>query len=156
MGKLRKDFTNLEFDTIEDFALAVNKEISEIVTVDIECTDLVDKLRMLPAHLSWFNTQYRILNDSFIGMKKQFKHEHGNCFNKASDELPGKSTIKAVEAKMYQMFGDSLESLEDNVDDLEQKTKILRDGITTITVSVKVFQSLGKLYVAERETYKQR
>ena len=154
MGKLRKDFTNLDAESIEDFALAVNKEVEHIVTVEVECADLMDKLRLLPANLSWFNTQYRILSDEYLTLNKQYKHEHGICFSKASEEAPGKSTIKAIEAKMYDMFGESLEVLEDEKDELEQKTKILKDAIDTISKTINVFQSMGKLYAVERESYK--
>lgn len=154
MGKLKKDFTELEDISVKDFALAVNKEIVRIVTVDAECANLMDKLRELPANLSWFYTQSRILNDSFLTLNKQYKHEYSICFNKATEEIPGKSTIKAIESKMYEMFGESLEELEDEKDDLEQKTKVLKDGIDTLSKTINIFQSLGKLYAVERESYK--
>jgi len=154
MGKERIDFTQLEDINFEDFALAVNKEVIKVVTVDVELTNLMDKLRRLPGHLSWFNTQYRILCDDLLTLEKQYKHEYGNAFSKASDEVASKSTIKAIESKMYQMFGESLQSLEDDVDLIKQKTKILKDAIETISKTINVFQSMGKLYSVERESYK--
>lgn len=132
--------------SIEDFAEMVKVEVKAFVNAkgvdDVDKSRIESRLMNAYSVVVHLNTEKRIIKDEFLKQKREYHRVETDALMVAGKELSVKATAREHKIYVHENHGDALNELQEMIDGLEQRWKLLSDHVDAVKSNVSTLQSV--------------
>jgi len=131
---------------IAEFAERVKDEVKSFVNAkgvdDVDKSRIESRLMNAYSVMVHLNTEKRIIKDGYLKEKREYHRIETDALMIASKELSVKATAREHKIYVHENHGDALNELQEMIDALEQRWKLLSDHVDTVRYNVSTLQSV--------------
>ncbi len=131
---------------ISDFAEKVKIEVKSFVNAkgvdDVDKSRIESRLMNAYAVVVHLTTEKRIIKDAYLKEKRDYHRIETDSLMLAGKELSVKATAREHKVYVHENCGDILHEMQEKIDALEQRWKLLSDHVDAVRSNVSTLQSV--------------